>query len=368
MELLAHGLIGAAIGEILLGKRLGNRALIYGAAAALLPCLDLLAIPFLDTANLLWWRQGPSHSMVVAALASILLAKPLANHWKREKISNARAGTFLFAALLAHIILDCMGGIGVALLWPLPFDRVAFGNLPQSDPLLIMPLLICIPWLAFLRKKKEQPKRRRLLAWGVGLTAAYAGFTAVMRFTADAGFQSDFANRGFKAERRIVIPYSQNAFVWRTVVDRGDELWVGYRSVFQKPSNAVRWTVYPRGVDAAAAFNGEREVARIQSFTNGFWIARAHKRGLWIADLRSGEQWETAAIEETANLRMLRAWNFESKAPKDRLIPSGAQPMGFFASLRKSGWRILNPDPMAGFTPRLVGVPGQFPETLQVME
>ncbi|MFU8893406.1 MAG: metal-dependent hydrolase [Luteolibacter sp.] len=368
MELLTHAFIGAAIGEMLLGKHLGNRALAWGAAAGLLPSLDWLVMPFLDTANQLWWQRGPSHSILVAMAASILLAKPLAEKWKREKISRAQAGTFVFATLLTHLLLDCMGAIGVAVLWPLPLDRVAFGMLSPSDPLVILPLLICIPWLAFLRNKKEQPKRRRILIRGLALTISYLAFAVGMKFTADAGFRSDLATHRADGERRIVIPTASNALVWRAVVDRDQEVWVGHRSVFQRYSSSVRWVAYPRGDIAAGSWADEREVARIKSFSDGFWIARSHKRGLWIADIRAGTACDLGAHGKHAEFRMLRAWNFEPEAPKDRLIPSHADAPGVVSSLRKAGWWIRGHDPVELLPPRLAGVPGRFPEMLPVVE
>jgi len=368
MELLIHALVGAAIGEMLLGKRLGNRALMWGAAAGLLPYVYLFPMPFLDTANRLWWRHGPGHSLLAAVLASTLLAKPLANQWKREKITKARAGTFLFFALMAHISLDCMGTSGVAVFWPLPIERIAFGILHVSNPLLAIPLVICVPWLAFLRKKKELPKRRRILLWGLGVTAAYTAIAVGMKFTANAGFQADLARHGAQNDRHLVIPSRINPFVWRAALDRDGEIWLGCRSIFHDRETPVKWFVYPQGAEAAAPFAGEREVARIQSITSQFWIARAHNRGLWIADIRAGVAWEAASRDQHANLRMLRAWNFEPDAPKDRLIPSHADEPGIISYLRESTRHTLGEDPLGDLLPRLAGVPGQFPEVLQVIE
>jgi len=368
VELFLQALFGAAIGEALFGKRLGNRALAWGALAGLLPYLDSVATLFLDTAATLWWHRGPSHSILAATLAALLLAKPLAKIWKKEKITPKQAGAFVFLTGCAHILLDCLHSTGVAVLWPLPIDRVSLGILSPHDPLLTLPLLVCIGWLVFLRKPKQRPKRVRLLAWGAGLSLLYAGCALAMKSIATTGFTSDLATRDIHAPRLTLIPAAHSSLAWRAVVDRADHLMVGHRSVFQKPSTPVRWVVFPRGIPADSPFSQEREIRRIQSFTDGFWIARPHKRGLWIADLRGGAVRVFKDKDPMLDHRMRVAWNFEPDAPKDRLIPAHIASPGLAYSVRETRAMILGRDDGARLTPRLAGVPGQFPKALQVEE
>ena len=84
--------LGAAVGELMLGKRLGNRALAWGALFGTLPDLDVVIAPLLDTAGNLWWHRGPSHSLLVMIVASYLLAPWLAKRWKKDKVSRKLAG------------------------------------------------------------------------------------------------------------------------------------------------------------------------------------------------------------------------------------------------------------------------------------
>jgi len=364
--ILTHALVGAAIGEMLLGRRMVNRALGWGALVGVAPYVGMAALPFLDTAGRLGWQRGPGDSLVVVGLLALLAARPLARLWRRDKIAPARAGTFVFLTLCAHVLIKCTGGDGVALFWPFPVDRVAFANVPPMDPLLVIPLLVCLPWLALKRGKKEWGKRRRILGWGMGLTCAYLGFTTAMKVTATAGFDADLARHGAQAGRRLIVPVAHHPLAWRAVVDDGDTLWVGHRPVFQRASTPVRWTIYARGGAAAAAFADEREVRRIQRVSDGYWIARPHKRGLWIADLRAGETRQSGGRDHAIDQRMRRAWNFEPAAPKDRLIPSHAPQPSLPTSARQSIHHLLGRDNTSELTPRLAGVPGQFPETLQV--
>ena len=143
---------------MILGKRLGNRALAWGALFGSLPDLDALLMPFLDTADKLWWHRGPSHSLLVMCLASYFLAPRLAKLWKRDKVSRARAGWFVFAVWSTHVLIDCFTVYGTSVLWPFPAKRVAFNHLFIIDPLFTAPMLVTLVWLAFLRSKKQLPR------------------------------------------------------------------------------------------------------------------------------------------------------------------------------------------------------------------
>lgn len=47
MDTLTHMALGACIGQAIGYKKMGRKALVYGAFAAFLPDLDVLATPFL---------------------------------------------------------------------------------------------------------------------------------------------------------------------------------------------------------------------------------------------------------------------------------------------------------------------------------
>ena len=368
MEWIAGAVLGALVGEWLLGKRLGNRAVAWGAVAGLLPGVFMVVPIFMDTAGWMWWHRGPGYSAVAAVAGGLLLARPLSRFWKREKITAVRAGCFISAVWLARILLACLDTAGAAVWWPFAGGRVSFGIVEAGDPLLALPPAACLVWMMFYRTKKQRPKRLRAFVWGCGLLACYAGFTAVMKLTAATGFATDLEERGAGADRRVVVPEAPGGLVWRAVVDRGDELWMGRRTIFQRWSAPVSWVVYPRGAGEDAEHAGEREVRRVREASDGYWIARAHNRGLWMADLRQGEMRETGNRDAMEDLRMAVAWDFEAGAPRDRLIRAGEGRPGFAAATREVALRITGREDDEKLTPRLAGVPGQFPEILRVVE
>lgn len=368
VDSITQAALGAAVGEMMLGKRMGNRALAWGALFGTLPDLDALFGPFFDTAGKLWWHRGPSHSLLVMVAASWWLAPQLAKLWKRDKISRARAGWFVFAAWSTHVLIDCFTVYGTSVLWPFTAKRVAFNHLFIIDLLFTMPMLVALVWLAFLRTKKQLPKRRRLNAWGLGISAGYALLSVGMKFVVSAGFDGDLARRGVRFERRMEAPTPFNILLWRSVVDRGDEFWVGYRSVFERRSSPVRWTIYPQGADALADLTHLREVKTLDWFSDGWWIARPHVKGAWIGDLRFGETRSWGGRKGMVDSRLAFAWDVDRNATGDRLrtrFPSRTDADG---QSRRLALRIVGKRGNWEGNPRLEGVTGSLPEFLGVEE
>ena len=368
MDSLTHAVLGAALGELVLGRRLGNRALAWGALFGTLPDLDALVMPFFDTANRLWWHRGPSHSLLVMAVVSYALAPWLAKLWKRDKVSKGLAGSFVFAVWSGHLLIDCFTVYGTSLGWPFPVRRVAFNHLFIIDVFFTMPLVVAVVWLAFLRGKKQLPKRRRLNAWGLGLAATYALLGVAMKFVASAGFDADLARRGVIYQRRMEAPTPFNILLWRAVVDRGDEFWVGYRTVFERHATPVRWTVYPQHKSALAGMQDLREVQALRWFTDGWWIARPHAKGAWLGDLRFDEARSWGNKKTMVDSRLAFAWDIMPNNQGDRLQSLYPMRMKPGETLGRMTSRMLGNRQAWEANPRLAGVTGSLPEFLAVVE
>ena len=68
MDSISQLTLGAAVGEAVLGKKIGNRAIVLGALAGTLPDLDILFYPVLDDLTKITFHRGYSHSIFFALL------------------------------------------------------------------------------------------------------------------------------------------------------------------------------------------------------------------------------------------------------------------------------------------------------------
>jgi inner membrane protein len=376
---ITQAALGAAIGELMMGRRLGNRALAWGALFGVLPeLLEFLVSPLLDTARELAVERGLGHSPVVMALASWGIARGLARWWSREKLSVAEVWRFVFTVWCVHVLADCLTSEGAALSWPVSTARVALNVLPRTDFLIIVPLLVAVFRLAFLqeekvkksRSKKAVPltKRRKICFWGLGLVAGYALIAVGMKFAASAGFTADLARRGTKFERRIEAPTPYNILLWRCVVDRGDALWVGYRTVYEFHETPVRWTIYPRGGDWLSEVRDTREAKTLMAVSNGWWLARPHAKGAWLGDLRFQEARVWGSRKGMVDSRLPRSWVIDPQAKSDPLRPISPYTENRTDFLKRLGGRVIGRRADWEANPRLAGVAGSLPEFLAVEE
>ena len=66
MDSLTQIVLGAAVGEVCLGKKLGNKAMVWGAVAGTIPDLDILGNLFMTELGALAFHRGISHSIFFA--------------------------------------------------------------------------------------------------------------------------------------------------------------------------------------------------------------------------------------------------------------------------------------------------------------
>ncbi len=377
VDWMTQAALGAMTGEIMLGKRLGNQALAWGALAGLLPGMEVLVFPLLDRARELACSRGLGHSLIVLPLLSWWLARALATLWKSRKITHAEAWRFLLMVWAVHLLADCLGTEGAALAWPFSIHRVAFGVLPPVDFLFSAPLVIAALWMAFLpapkptksRSKKpvSLPKRRKILRWALAISASYGIIAIVLKAVASAGFDADLARRGTPVSRKIEAPTPYNIFLWRAVVDAGDTFRVGYRSVFESRETPVRWTIYPKGAQALEKIADLRETRTLTSLTGGWWIARPNVKGAWLGDLRFPESRVWGARKDSVDSRLAVSWLIDSEKDGDHLREFHPPPPSSDV-LKRQLSRTLGDHTTWEANPRLAGIAGSLPEFLHIEE
>lgn len=74
MDSLTQITLGAACGELVLGRKIGNRAMLWGAIGGTIPDLDVLANAFLTDIEALAFHRGISHSLIFAVITPFLFA------------------------------------------------------------------------------------------------------------------------------------------------------------------------------------------------------------------------------------------------------------------------------------------------------
>ena len=151
MDSLTQIVLGASVGEAVLGKKVGNRAMLWGAVAGTIPDLDVLSRNFVDTVTAVEWHRGFSHSIVFSLLFAPIFGWLVWKLYKRKRATWRDWSWLFFWGLFTHPILDAFTTWGTQLFWPLN-TRLAFQNIFVIDPLYTLPFLFFLILVMFQKR------------------------------------------------------------------------------------------------------------------------------------------------------------------------------------------------------------------------
>lgn len=110
MDSLTQIILGAAVGEIALGKKIGNRAMIWGGIGGTIPDLDIIANGILPPIDALAFHRGITHSILFSVVAPVFFGWLVHQSYHRN-IHKTWPYKILITILNAGIVLSLLWGI-----------------------------------------------------------------------------------------------------------------------------------------------------------------------------------------------------------------------------------------------------------------
>ena len=348
MDSLSQIVLGAAVGEVVLGRRIGNRAMVWGAVAGTIPDMDVLGKYFLSELDNLAFHRGISHSLlfcVVGALgfgwvtdrlyrsphhrwiatatkaaAAVLIGFvvnfitqivapggwlpvalyiPAAGYWlwrhaqKRYFTASWSAPDadlkgwvlLFFWGFLTHTLLDCFTTYGTQLYAPFSDTRVAWGTIAVADPLWTFPFLACL--LVAARFAREDRKRARWNAAGLAWCCIYLSLTVANHHHVKRTFEAALGAQGKPVETLFITPTIFNNLLWNAVVEDGDGYLLAQYSIFDEVPIAFHRV--DKGWDLLHNLDTDETLQVLRWFSAGKFNAVLRQDGsLQLNDLRFG--------------------------------------------------------------------------------
>ena len=348
MDSLSQIVLGAAVGEAVLGRRIGNRAMIWGAVAGTIPDMDVLGKYVLSELDNLGFHRGISHSLLFSVLGALVFGwatdqlyrsrhhawiamgtkaaaavvvgfvvnfltmilapgqwLPLALYvplvglwWWRHGQRRYFSGTWqapdadlrgwvalFFWGFLTHILLDCFTTYGTQIFAPFSNMRVAWGTISVADPMYTVPFLVC---LLVAARFARTDRRRAVWNWvGIGLSSAYLLLTVVHYNRVSRTFTDALAEQDISYERFFITPTIFNNVLWNGVVDAGDVFLLAQHSFYDEVP--VTFTPVAKGFDLLHNIDTDPTLATLRWFSAGYLNAIRRDDGqLQVNDLRFG--------------------------------------------------------------------------------
>ncbi|MFT5906986.1 MAG: inner membrane protein [Saprospiraceae bacterium] len=281
MDSLTQIVLGAAIGEAVLGRRVGNRAAFYGAIAGTIPDLDVLIKPFVDTVTALEWHRGFTHSILFSILFAPVFGR-LVSLW--DKTASWRQWSWLFFwGFLTHPLLDAHTTWGTQLFWP--FDlRLAYKNIFVVDPLYTLPFLVFL--MLALWRKRADPKRRRLNNIGLLVSSIYLLLTLGLKGITYYKFKSALEEQAISYKELETKPAPMQTILWTANVDAGDHFLIADYSLFD--SQPITFHKHPKNHELIANIKENPKLQRMIKIAEGWYTINEKDGVLYLNDLRFG--------------------------------------------------------------------------------
>lgn len=281
MDSLTQIVLGAAVGEAVLGRKVGWKAALYGAIAGTIPDLDVLVKPFVDTVTALEWHRGITHSILFSVFMAPIFGW-LVSKW--EKAANWKNwGWLFFWALITHPLLDAHTTWGTQLFWP--FDlRLAYKNIFVIDPLYTVPFLIFL--ILALRQKRTNPKRAKYNKLGLWISSGYMLLTLVLKGVTFLKFENALIEQNISYSEIETKPSPMNTILWTANVETEKAFLIADYSLFD--TQPITFSKHAKNHELLGDLATNDKIQRLIKLTNGWYTITQKEGALYFNDLRFG--------------------------------------------------------------------------------
>ncbi len=295
MDSLTQIVLGAAVAEASLGKKIGNRAMVWGAIAGTIPDLDIVGNAFMSPIDALAFHRGISHSFLTEIILAILmgwcvykmyqfrdhryigmatwglllvgvvftilngaaysigsigtglvllssLGYLIYRRYTRHTYMSPSASVYewqkmFFWSLFTHPILDCFTTYGTQFLLPFSSERISWDNIAVADPAYTLPFLICL--IIASTKTKGSVSRTRWNNAGLIISSIYMIFTICNKQYINSIFKSSLVADNIEASRFMTSPTILNNILWSGIAETDSAFYYGTYSLFDKDKKFV---------------------------------------------------------------------------------------------------------------------------------
>lgn len=288
MDSLTQIALGAAVGEAVLGRKVGRRAALWGAVLGTVPDLDVF-IPLGDPVADFTYHRSFSHSLIVLTLLSPGFAWLIMKFHAEPRASFSGWWLLSFLVLATHPLLDVFTVYGTQLLWPLDPTPMFIASIFIVDPAYTLPLLLGLGVTFALARSGDRPRPWLPNALGLMLSTAYLGWGLIAKAEVESFARAQLAEQGIVHERLLTVPMPGNTLLWRILVMGEETYYEGYRSLLDRSSRLDLKRV-EHEPSLLEGIEDHWPVQRLRWFTDGYYSVTARDGKVVITDLRMGAE------------------------------------------------------------------------------
>ena len=285
MDTITQMTLGAAVGEAVLGRKIGGKAALIGAALGTLPDLDIIINPFVDGVIEMRNHRGLTHSLLFCLFFSPVIGSLLNKWYALRNIGWKRWSWMAFLIFITHITIDTVTTYGTQVLYPFSDTPLTTDSTFIIDPLYTLPLLAGVILSQFIRK--ENRVRRILNGTGLALSTLYLIWGLGIKSHVHAVFSESFTNQFGYHDKLKTTPNGPNSFLWTGYAVKNDTVYNATYSIFDS-SQKLEFLPIPRNTDLIKPNMDDRAVETLLWFSRGYYTVEEINDSLYFVDLRFG--------------------------------------------------------------------------------
>lgn len=286
MDSLTHVVLGGCLGQVVLGKKLGRKAIVWGAIADTIPDLDIFCNFFIHPVHGLLIHRGFTHSILFAFLGSFIFGKLLSIKYKQESATYKEWVLLMALGLFSHLFIDSLTNYGTGLLEPFCNHRFSYTTIFIADPSFTVPMLIAFVVLMF--KNISHTLKQKFVVVALVFSAIYLVWTFKNRSHFESLFTSEFRRQNISISGQELTPSPLNNILWGTMAKTDSGYYSGFSSLFSRDQH-VRFHYIPKNEKLAEAFEGQKEYEMLKRFAKGYSCISVLNDGIpYFHDLRFG--------------------------------------------------------------------------------
>ena len=285
MDSLTHLALGACIGEAILGKKIGKKAMLIGALANTIPDLDFVAAFWLDADDNLLAHRGFTHSFLFVAISTFFLALLFSRVYKHRIHLNQWLWLFGLE-MLSHILIDACNSYGTGWFEPFSHYRVSFNTIFVADP--FFSVWVGIASIVLLVKKRASSNRMFWVKFGIGLSGLYVGCCTFNKYHVDKDVKEIITKQHIPHDQYFTSPTPINNWLWYVVAGNSEGFHIGYYSVFDRKKE-IQFTYFPKNEKLLQPMYDHEDIIHLKRFSKGFYTVENWNDTLVFNDLRFGQ-------------------------------------------------------------------------------
>ncbi len=337
MDSLSQIVLGAAVGEAVLGKKIGNRAMVIGAIGGTIPDLDVIANLFLSPMQAMDFHRGISHSITFAVLAPLLFGS-ISHFFYRKQLHTSKAYRIILSLILISSLGLVLGAAGYAAFttqtwWAMgitialflifgiillkyirsekeEYEKIPFWKwysfffwtfithilldvfttygtqvfMPFSNyratfgSVSVVDPIYTLPFLLFLFIAaffSRTSKIRTFLNWtGIILSSGYLFYTVFTKTFMNQIFEDSYQAKNIEYNRYITTPSLFNSILWSSTAETDTSFVIGTYSKFDPSKWVQQFKEIPKNHHLIAGHEEDEHIVILKRFTNNFYTIK----------------------------------------------------------------------------------------------